>query len=61
MFFQVCKNVVVSTALKGKFGSTPVTHSGGNQGYQRGKLEIGMNPYTFFLLIAQGFRPAPKL
>lgn len=61
MFFQVSKNVGASSALRGKFRSTPVTHSGGNQGYQRVKLEIGMNLYSFFLFIVQGFRSAPKL
>lgn len=41
-FFQVSKNVA-SAALRGKFGSMLVPHSGGNQGYQRVKLVSGMN------------------
>lgn len=42
-FSQVSKNVAASTALRCKFGSTLVPHSGGNEGYQRVKLESGMN------------------
>jgi len=42
-FSQASKNIVASTALRGRFGSTLVPHLGGNQGDQRAKPERGMN------------------